>query len=178
MNTHEEYEKFAVMSSSGASETAASRTPSRRHSHQELRIFQQPESKQRTSSTLGRNTFESSMITARRVGPSSRCARDSVSTRYQEASALESGHSVVCRHPGQGSYTQNNSNGNRTYLRQESRSHYLHLPLPPPPPHTHTPPPPPTHTHTPHTQAQCKRQSVQTCTSNCDGLHVHERDDR
>ena len=84
MNTHDEYEKIAVVNDSGASETVVS---VEKFESYPIVKRQQPEAKQRTSSTLARDTFESSKITARRVGSSFRCARDSVKTRCWEASA-------------------------------------------------------------------------------------------
>ena len=61
-------------------------------------------------------------IAARRVGPSLRCAKDSVKTRYWEASSglVELEHPVVFRHPEQRSSIQNN-NGYRDVLTAAAR---------------------------------------------------------
>ena len=83
MSTHEEHEKMTVTIDSGACEQehrwrSSSRTRSRIQQLKARRSRQQLGSKQKILSTLVRGTFESSTITARRVGPSSRCAEDSV----------------------------------------------------------------------------------------------------
>ena len=74
MSTNEEYEKIAVTIDSEASENSShrwrssSRTRSRRQQHQAQRTRQRAGSRQKTLSTLVRDTFEPSTVTAKFQG--------------------------------------------------------------------------------------------------------------
>ena len=82
MSTRAENEKIAVIIDSGASKTVASVEMIESYPIEKAAAAGRTQlgSKQKTLSTLVRDTFESSTTTARRVGPSSRCAEDSAKT--------------------------------------------------------------------------------------------------
>ena len=81
-NIHDDFEKIEVMIDSRTSDAVATVENQSRKQHQVQLTRQQLDSKRRT-----RDTFESPMITARRLGPKTRCVRDLVKTRYCDASA-------------------------------------------------------------------------------------------
>ena len=135
MNAHEEYEKIEVMIDSGASENSSTIgegrvVPNREDSGiRHNRTRQQLGSKQRTSSTLVRSSSESSTTTVRRVGLRFQMCRGLGQEKIlgTVSRLFESRHSLVLRDPEQMSYIQNNSNGYRTYLRQQNGSYNVDL---------------------------------------------------
>ena len=109
MNIHCEYEKIEAITGSGASQTVAS-----------VEKFESyPNGKTTASST----TYSS---VARKQ------ARDIVNVgqgyvRVVDDQGTKSWRKLQFRHPNEGRYTQNNSNGYRTQLRQRSGSWYFDL---------------------------------------------------
>ena len=108
MNIHDEYEKIAAIIGSGESETVAS-----------VEKFESyPNGKTTASST----TYSSARKQARDIV--------NVGHRYVgvvDDQCTESWRKLQFRHPNEGRYTQNNSNGYRTQLRQQSGSYNLDL---------------------------------------------------
>ena len=92
MSSHKECVKIAVTIDSGASGTVASvdkfgSYPVETTTASDTTYASAAGKQAEDIVNVVRGTFESSTITARRSGPSSRCAEDMVRTRYWEASA-------------------------------------------------------------------------------------------
>ena len=132
MNTHDGDEKIAVIDGSGASETVVS-----------VEKFESyPIVKTTTSGTTNSTAAGSQAEDIVNVGQRYvRVVEDHGTeswVKFQMCKELgqdkmlgsvsrlvESGHSVMFRHPNQGSYNQNNSHGNMKSLRQKNWSHFV-----------------------------------------------------
>ena len=113
MSAHEEFEKIAVMIDSGASEIVAS-----------VEKFEFVSSWQ---ASRGRRPRWSEIHSSRRRSRHGELGQVTDKIMRSVSRLVESGHPVVFQRPRAGSYIQNDSNGNRTYLRQQHRSYYLDL---------------------------------------------------
>ena len=133
-NIHDEYEKISVMVDSGASETVA---PHDKFPSYELiettasgiTYSSAAESQAEDIVNMGEKFVETSDVNGVKSWAKFQMCKGLGNGKIlgSVSRLVQANHTVVFRDPEWGSYIENNSNGYRTYLRQENGSYFLDL---------------------------------------------------